>query len=173
MTHYEVLGVERTATAEQIRRAYYDAARRHHPDKHIGSPADVLAEARLAMASVNAAWEVLGDPARRRVYDDSLRTVRGPVAEPEPGWTEEAAWDGEPDVDDTPPGLRAQSVVMLPVGLLAGAAGSFAFGMMSQIAAFLVVAFLLASLAGFGFVAAPLLTMRRRTARGRDPDPGS
>jgi curved DNA-binding protein CbpA len=170
VTHYDVLGVERAATAEQIRRAYYEAARRHHPDMHAGSSDDVLAEARRAMASVNAAWEVLGDPARRRVYDESLGTVR----EPEPRGTEAPpAWVGEPDVDDTPVGLRAQSVVMLPVGLLAAAGGSFAFGMMSQIAAFLVIAFLLASLAGFGFVAAPLLTMRRRTARDRDPGPRS
>jgi len=170
-THYEVLGVARGASAEQVRRAYLEAARRHHPDMHAGSETDVIAEARTAMATVNAAWEVLGDPARRHAYDQSLgapppapRTGRPPQAEPEdePRWTDEPAWAAEPDVDDTMPGLRTQSVVLVPVGLVAGAGASLAFGMMSQITAFLALSVVLLSLAAVGFVAAPLLTIRRR-----------
>jgi DnaJ-like protein len=177
-THYQVLGVDRRATAEEIRRAYYDAARRHHPDMHAGSSAEVLAEARAAMAHANAAWEVLGDAGRRRAYDETLGGAAAPPAgrapvDDEPAWNDEPAWAAVPDVDERTPGLRAQTVVLLPVGLLGGAGAAFVFGMISQIAAFLVLAFLLASLAGFGFVAAPLLTIRRRTARGRRPDPRS
>jgi len=170
-THYEVLGVARGASAEQVRRAYLEAARRHHPDMHAGSEADVLADARAAMATVNAAWEVLGDPARRHAYDQSLGAPpptprHGSAAQAEsqdePRWTDEPAWAAEPDVDDTMPGLRTQSVVLFPIGLLAGAGAAFAFAMMSQIVAFLALSVVLLSLAAVGFVAAPLLTIRRR-----------
>lgn len=61
-THYEVLGVARTANADEIRRAYRAAARDAHPDRH--------GEASAArMAEVNEAWRVLGDAGRRRQYD--------------------------------------------------------------------------------------------------------
>src|SRR2546423_15706393 len=128
-THYEVLGLARGASPEQVRKAYLDAARRHHPDMHAGSEADVIAKTRAAMATVNAAWEVLGDPARRRAYDDSLGAAASPTpdrasrpeAEPpdEPGWRDEPARAAEPDVDDTMPGLRAQSVGLIPLALFA------------------------------------------------------
>lgn len=181
-THYEVLGVERGASSEQVRKAYLDAARRHHPDKHAGSEADVMAQARAAMATVNAAWEVLGNPARRRAYDQSLgaaappRARSGPSAvapevDDEPGWRDEPSWAAEPDVDDTVPGLRTQSVVFLPVGLLGGAGAALAFGVMSQIAAFLALSVVLLSLAAVGFVAAPLLTIRRRRPASPAPHP--
>lgn len=68
-THYDVLGVARTASHAEIRDSYRRAARRHHPDAG-GRPE--------AMAEVNRAWQVLGDPAARREYDRSLAT-------PEPG----------------------------------------------------------------------------------------
>jgi hypothetical protein len=180
-THYEVLGVARGASAVQVRRAYLEAARRHHPDVHAGSEPDVIADARRAMAAVNAAWEILGDPARRRAYDQKLgvappptaRRDPAPQAEPqdEPRWTDEPAWAREPDVDETMPGLRTQSVVLFPVGLLAGAGAAFAFGMMSQIAAFLALSVVLLSLAAVGFVAAPLLTIRRRRPASPAPPP--
>ncbi len=169
--HYEVLGVARGASAEQVRRAYLEAARRHHPDMHAGSETDVIAAARTAMATVNAAWEVLGDPARRRDYDRTLgaapsmpRHGAAPPPEPqdEPRWTDAPAWAAEPDVDETMPALRTQSVVLVPVGLVAAAGASLAFGMMSQITAFLALSVVLLSLAAVGFVAAPLLTIRRR-----------
>jgi len=150
---------------------------------HAGSEADVIAEARKAMATVNAAWEVLGDPARRHAYDQSLGAPPPPTprhgsaaqaeSQDEPRWTDEPAWAAEPDVDDTMPGLRTQSVVLFPIGLLAGAGAAFAFAMMSQIVAFLALSVVLLSLAAVGFVAAPLLTIRRRTTRGTVRDPRS
>ncbi|GAB3999912.1 J domain-containing protein [Nocardioides marmoraquaticus] len=68
---YEVLGVAPTASAEQLRRAHREAARRTHPDAG-GRPADFLA--------VQRAWEVLGDPARRVEYDRWL--LRASPSEP-------------------------------------------------------------------------------------------
>jgi hypothetical protein len=62
-THYEVLGVAPSATADQVRAAYRAAARDHHPDA--GGDAG-------RMQAVNAAWRVLGDPVRRAAYDREL-----------------------------------------------------------------------------------------------------
>lgn len=64
--HYETLGVRPEATAAEIRDAYRALARRHHPDRE---PADAR-----AMADINEAYRVLGEPSRRAVYDASRRT---------------------------------------------------------------------------------------------------
>jgi len=76
VTHYDTLGVPPTATAKQIAAAYKRKARLVHPDRHHGADARVMAEAERAMRAVNEAWEVLGDPVHRRVYDESLRPAR-------------------------------------------------------------------------------------------------
>lgn len=65
MTHYEQLGVTPLADRAQIRLAYRDLARRYHPDSKAGCSE--------RMAVINEAWRVLGDPARRAVYDAHLR----------------------------------------------------------------------------------------------------
>lgn len=61
---YEVLGVTRTATDKEIRNAYRKLARTHHPDVN---PNDRAAEARFK--EINAAYEVLSDPEKRKKYD--------------------------------------------------------------------------------------------------------
>jgi DnaJ-like protein len=63
---YERLGVDPAASQAEIRAAYRRLARRVHPDRG-GSGSEA------AMAAVNEAWRVLGDPARRANYDASLR----------------------------------------------------------------------------------------------------
>ncbi|MEX1217787.1 MAG: J domain-containing protein [Acidimicrobiales bacterium] len=70
-THYEVLGVPRTADRETIRKAYIVAARASHPDRQSPQVAH-RQEAELRIRAVNAAWNVLGDSARRHDYDESL-----------------------------------------------------------------------------------------------------
>lgn len=62
--HYEVLGVARTATADEIKRAYRRLAREHHPDINPDN-----AEAEVRFKEIALAYEVLGDPERRRQYD--------------------------------------------------------------------------------------------------------
>lgn len=70
-TLYDVLGVAPSADAAEVRAAYRRAARRHHPDRR--GDAD-------AMARVNEAWQVLGNPERRRQYDLSLASPAPPSA---------------------------------------------------------------------------------------------
>ena len=74
--HYAVLGVARTATRGQIRAAYRRLARTLHPD----TTAEVSAKASKEFARVTRAWEILGDPGRRKAYDE--RGTRGRFAAP-------------------------------------------------------------------------------------------
>lgn len=62
--HYEVLGVSRNATREEVKRAYRRLARQHHPDANRGDPG---AEERFK--EVTRAYEVLSDPEKRQRYD--------------------------------------------------------------------------------------------------------
>jgi hypothetical protein len=75
LTHYDVLGVDRAAPLEQIKRAYYDRARIYHPDAHAASSVAVRAEAERTMQSLNSSWSVLRDATRRRRYDRGLDRI--------------------------------------------------------------------------------------------------
>ena len=63
--YYQILGVPRTATEKEIRSAFRKLARKHHPDVNQG---DKSAEDRFK--EINEANEVLGDPEKRKKYDE-------------------------------------------------------------------------------------------------------
>src|SRR6188474_1218341 len=63
--YYLTLGVSKTASDADIKRAYRKLARKYHPDLN---PGDKSAEAKFK--EVNEANEVLGDPDKRRKYDE-------------------------------------------------------------------------------------------------------
>jgi len=63
--YYTTLGVAKTATEKEIKQAYRKLARKHHPDVN---PGDKSAENRFK--ELNEAYEVLGDPPKRKKYDE-------------------------------------------------------------------------------------------------------
>lgn len=172
-THYERLGVAPEASAEEIQRAYRLLALRHHPD--VAPDAD-----QAAMAAINAAWAVLGDPDRRRTYDTSIDHARptdpppGAARPTEPG----GGWSPlDPDTDDEDPADLSDEpyepvdqrptdlLVMMPVLVVAAAVGLFFFSTMSGSAGLRTLSILLVPVAGLGFVMAPLFVMLRSRSR--------
>lgn len=63
--YYATLGVPKTATDKELKAAYRKLARKHHPDVNPGDPS-----AETKFKELNEAYEVLGDPAKRKKYDE-------------------------------------------------------------------------------------------------------
>jgi curved DNA-binding protein len=79
--YYKILGVPRSASADDIKRAYRKLAREFHPDKNKAKGAEDR------FKEVNEANEVLGDPEKRRMYDQLGPDWRaGQQFRPPPGW---------------------------------------------------------------------------------------
>src|SRR3954463_14378638 len=62
--YYEVLGVSKTVTVEEVKKAYRKLALQHHPDRNPGD-----AEAEHKFKEATEAFEVLSDPQKRERYD--------------------------------------------------------------------------------------------------------
>jgi molecular chaperone DnaJ len=78
---YKVLGVEKKATPEEIKKAYRKLARQYHPDRN---PGDAKAEARFK--EISGAYDVLGDPEKKKQYDrGGLFSSGGPGGGSAPG----------------------------------------------------------------------------------------
>ncbi|GAA0583925.1 DnaJ C-terminal domain-containing protein [Craurococcus roseus] len=98
---YKILGVERTASADEIRKAYRTLAKRWHPDTNPDKP-----EAEARFKAVSAAYALLSDPDQRARFDrgeiDASGAERAPP--PPPG-----AGGGWRDWADAPGGARYRS----------------------------------------------------------------
>src|SRR5512134_769718 len=64
--YYALLGIMRDASQEEIKRAYYEAAQKFHPDKNTAAGETEI------FLGVQQAYEVLSNPARRKQYDATL-----------------------------------------------------------------------------------------------------
>jgi curved DNA-binding protein len=112
--YYAVLGVEPGADAQAIKQVYRSLARKHHPDV---KPGDKQAEDRFK--EINEAYQALGDPERRRKYDDLRKQYEA--------WREHGG-RGEFDWGrwQAPPGHGSQTYTVSPEDLedLFGSGGS-------------------------------------------------
>ncbi len=80
---YELLGVDPACTSDELRAAYHQRAREHHPDVAVPRAAET-GNTSLLMAQVNGAWRILGNPTRRQEYDASLAAPNTATPQPPP-----------------------------------------------------------------------------------------
>ena len=62
--YYQILGVSRNATTDEIKKAYRNLAFKYHPDRNAGDKAP-----EEKFKQISAAYDVLGDGAKRKNYD--------------------------------------------------------------------------------------------------------
>ena len=70
--YYKILGVEKNASADDIKKAYRKLARANHPDSH---PGDKAAEERFK--AIAEAYDVVGDAEKRKQYDEMRSMFTG------------------------------------------------------------------------------------------------
>jgi DnaJ domain len=175
-SHYDVLGISVSASTAEVRDAYRRAARDHHPDA--GGDG-------RRMSDLNAAWHVLGDPARRAAYDRQ-RTAGRRGGDAGPGAVTPGAgagfdaydggWDAEggvyrsaeewADIADAQPLRPVRSLegwwAILPPATLVGAISMFFAAFLFMAPALVGLSLGLFVLALGLFVLAPLRAMARR-----------
>jgi len=79
ITHYEVLGIAKESEPAEIKRAYYELARRYHPDR-FRTQVELHARIESAFARITQAYDTLGDVGPRANYDSKLEArARGRV----------------------------------------------------------------------------------------------
>jgi DnaJ-class molecular chaperone len=76
--YYKVLGLSRTATQDDVKKAYRKLVLKYHPDRN----PDNQEEASRKTAEINEAYEVLGDASRRKEYDGVKRVTKKTTARP-------------------------------------------------------------------------------------------
>lgn len=70
MTHYEILGISKKASAEEIKNAYKKLVKKYHPDVYPGDK--IFAEKKIK--EINEAYDILSVPQKKAEYDESLNS---------------------------------------------------------------------------------------------------
>jgi curved DNA-binding protein CbpA len=70
--YYEVLAVGPTASTSELKNAYYNLARKYHPDRFRRSPRELLGRVESAFARITQAYDTLNDANLRTAYDSTL-----------------------------------------------------------------------------------------------------
>ncbi|MDW8216124.1 MAG: DnaJ domain-containing protein [Acidobacteriota bacterium] len=110
-THYQVLGINRRFTPEELKKAYRELAKKFHPDRHSQLAAfdfQVKAELERVFIAIQQAYEVLSDEEKRRKYDAALG---GQMARSTPGGDRfpTGAYPVARPTPPSPPSVRAPS----------------------------------------------------------------
>ncbi|CAB4330216.1 MAG: DnaJ domain-containing protein [Actinobacteria bacterium] len=174
---YERLGVLPSATPDQIRRAYLQLARVHHPDFHTDEVARQANE--REMQSINEAWAVLGDPERRRAHDEIMRLTiddSASVGVTTPGRYDFVPYDDGDDeidfrlLDDV--GVEGthveRSLQMAPILCLLGGIVGVVLGVIVNLPFLIAVGIVGLVLAALGFLAAPFVALSRSLRAERE-----
>lgn len=94
--YYAILGISKTATADEIKKAYRRLAHQYHPDKQGGDEAK--------FKEVNEAYQVLSNPEKRKQYDQFGHAFgaggQGGFGGAQWGWSGQAGFEGAPDWSD-------------------------------------------------------------------------
>lgn len=175
---YDRLGVPSSASAEEIRKAYLKLARVHHPDFHSDDASRRMHE--REMQSINEAWEVLGDPDRRRAHDERMRLSQPDTAKvngPVPGRYDFVPFDDSDDEID--PRLLedvgvegtevARSVQIAPMICFVGGILGVILGVVINLPFLIAVGGVGLVLSVFGFLAAPVMALSRSIKAERNP----
>lgn len=187
MNHYEVLGVAPQADTAAIKRAYLDAARRHHPDFHAGADERTRVANARRMQELNEAWAVLGDLGARSAYDRHLlasadpgvsrRVAREPDLPEGKGWTPRSgddgwmtdfdAWADERDelAPDEPRSATRNLLTVAPVGLLGLAVVSMFVGLAVRLQVLVALGAICLILGAGLFLLLPMFEMSRGRRR--------
>src|SRR5215813_8666123 len=94
--YYEILGVDRSAKEDEIKKAYRKLARKYHPDLN---PNNKQAEEKFK--EIQEAYEVLGDSEKRQKFDQlGANWKNGADFTPPPNWGQAGGFEGTINIED-------------------------------------------------------------------------
>ena len=75
-SHYETLAVEKSVSIPELKQAYYDIARKYHPDRFRGADKSLLSQVESSFARITQAYDTLRDANLRASYDAKLEAQK-------------------------------------------------------------------------------------------------